>query len=213
MKTYKNFLLSEVININGDAPYNKKSATRDILIVNIQPAYENRIKFKMEEFTRWMSHFKPNGVNKIHYFYNGEKIEDDIVNMPKWFEEKGLVEGIYVEPYNIAQIHEYFDDLLKTNYNHDDFITVIKFLIKNNYDEVRDSNPEELDKLMINEKFKEELIEGKHKIFVPYDLIDKLKEMHQPYIVGGLKHSAMEIIRILFESINKEYLITDKWIF
>ena len=204
MKIFKEFLMKEAEAVMGN---------RDIIIMNIQPAYENRIKFKMAEFINWIKSATNNKFKTTYFFYNGEKTEDNILAITKWYEEQGMIEGIPVEPYNIAQIHEYFDNLLKTNYNHEEFITVIKFLMSKNYDEVRDSNPDELQTLMISDEFKQELIQGKHKIFVPYDLLDKLKKINDPFICGGLKHSSVEIIRILLEVIGKKYSISDKWAF
>lgn len=189
----------------------------DLIIINIQPDIKNRIYFDLKKFGEWV---KGNSFNKIFFFYNGDSNQEPLAQIGKWYTEYlgiDLEQDLDVKQGNsnvqdIFELKEYFDKILDTNYKDEDIITLGKYMLHKNYDKIENMMPEDIESLDINPEFKTELIEGKHKLYIPYDTLNILKSIKNTVIlVGGLNHSSLRIFKILCEIAKVEYQIEENW--
>ena len=188
---------------------------RDLFIVNIQPAMENRIYFDLEDYSKWIK-ANSEDFKRVFYFYNGESNEDNsetISELRKWVPEKlGLNRKYYVQ--NITELKKYFDGILESDYLDEDIITLGKYMLHKNYDKITNTmSPDEIDSMEISEEFKEDLKNKKFKFKIPYQFIESFKTMNNPYVCGGLDHSTLRMFRILLGITNTDYTQSHKWVF
>lgn len=192
--------------------------TRDLFIVNIQPSMENRIYFDLNEFGLWLKN-NGNDFRTIFFFYDGDShTEEENVDNPAkisgWYEKTLQIEdGFRSVPFRINNLKEYFDKLLDSNYVDDDIIKVYKYMLSNNFDKIQNLMPDDIESLEINEEFKQNLLDNKFDLTMPYDILKVFKTSQNPFIVGGLKHSSIRMFEILLKTTNTKYSISNKWIY
>lgn len=191
---------------------------RDLFIINVQPAMENRIYFDLKEFGAWLKG-NGNSFRTIFFFYDGdthsdEKEAENPMKISEWYEKTLQIEDGFVSvPFRINNLREYFGKLLESNYTDEDIIKVFKYMLSKNFDKVQNMMPEDIQSLEINEEFKQNLLDNKFDLIMPYDLLKVFKTSKNPFIVGGLNHSSLRMFKILLETTNTTYSISNKWVY
>ena len=187
---------------------------RDLVMLNIQPSMENRIKFNIGSFGEWLDRVGDE-FNSIYFFYNGkigDLKNDTDRDISKWYESTvGIQDGIISIAQEISELHSYFDGLLDSNYKDEDIVVLFKYMISKNYDKFVNLSPDEIYEINVSDKFKEDLLDEKYKIAVPHDLINTISKLRDPLVIGGLKHETVRMFRILFSAVNKEFNIHTEW--
>lgn len=192
---------------------------RDLFIINIQPSMENRIYFNLKEFGSWLKS-NGNSFKNIFFFYDGDAHTDDEKNVDtpnnisNWYEKTLEIEDGFVSvPFKINNLKEYFGKVLDSNYTDEDIIKVYKYMLSKNFDKIQNLMPEDIESLEINEEFKQNLLDNKFDLIMPYDILKIIKKSNNPFIVGGLQHSSVRMFKILLETTNSKYSITNKWMY
>jgi len=189
---------------------------RDLLIVNIQPSMESRISFNLIDFGKWLQN---NGDDfyDIFFLYNGqvgESKHNTDVQISTWYNDRlGIIDGFTSIAQDIKELPSYFDKILDTDYSNDDIIRLGKYMTSRNYDKIDDMSKEEIINLNINEGFKEELVNGKHVMNIPYDFLKLIKSLKNPVVIGGLGHESMRMLDIIFAIVNKNMDKNKDWCF
>lgn len=204
MKTFKEYLQLLKENYAGN----------DLVIINIQPALNNRIYFDKVEFGKWYKANKDD-FKDVYYYYNGDSASDNLNHVKQWVNRELEIDESWDNNHamDISELEAHFDGLLESNYADIDIINVGKHILANNADKITYLKGDVIQNLFINDTFKDELIKGKYKFTLPYNLIEDLKEMTQPFLVGGLNNKSIRMFRIILEIINKNYTILDEWVF
>lgn len=184
--------------------------TQDLIIVDIQPAYQDYIHFQLSDFCRYLNkNYKK--FNKIYFLYNGEEFGLDSWNtISDWYSKYGLNQ-VKVRGDSFEKNYGFFRDAME-KYDTEDIITLIRYMIQNNIRDYRDLDKDEISKINIPENFKSDLQEENISVYIP-DVADLIKYAKNPILVGGGENECLAEIEILLSALNINYTKNRDFIF
>ena len=189
--------------------YLKESASEDLVIVDIQPAYKKSIHFSISKFCDFLIE---SDYRKVLYLYNGPDLgldsEDDVMN---WLIEDGLdydEEKIDNLPNMnwFEKGYAFFRNMMDVGYDEEDIIKTIKKMLSEKVNDSRDL--EDGDWKSINV----EPIPSGDCIFIP-DVLDVLENYNNIVLVGGGKNECLKEVEICLKVLGKPYKTLDKWVY
>ena len=191
----------------------------DLIVVDIQPAYEKGFTFDIGDFIDYLDTYSGN----VLYLYVGESLGFDD-NIPQWLMEKAVEHFDYDEEkfesfYAKINRFEYFDkgyaffrDLMDEGYS-DDVIPIVKEMIEQDVNDARDLNFDVLrGKELVEEELIEKLEEGLFFVGIP-DLIDIVRGWGNTTVVGGGQHECLAEVLLLLDIIGESYTLNHRFIY
>jgi len=180
----------------------EKKYSKDLIVVDIQPAYESSFRYFTSKFVDYLN---DNEFTNIIYLYNGPDMgyesESDIIS---WLYENGVEEDILDQMTFFEKGYGFFRSAMDSDILEDEIIRVLQFMIKNNYNDARDINPDEWDEL--DAESMQELVDSGDIIYLPDDyLIKMMSRSKTPILIGGGQYECLAEIEILMQTINKKY--------
>jgi len=202
-----------------NACFKRVSNGNDLIVVDIQPAYEKDLTFDIGDFIDYLDTYSGN----VLYLYVGESLGFDD-NIPEWLMEKAEEHFDYDEKrlesfYNKINRFEYFDkgyaffrDLMDEGYS-DDVIPVVQEMLEQDVTDVRYLDFDLLkSKNLIDEELLEQLEAENLTIFIP-DLIDIVRGWGNTTIVGGGQHECLAEVVLLLDIIGESYTFNHRFIY
>lgn len=199
--------------------YLNEKRSRSIIVVDVQPMYENDIDFDMEDFTEFLYKNK-----NILYFYNGpetvgedrkEDVVDWLMENIEFDDEYGEVdEDLYHkltrETKWVDKGYGFFRGWMDQGVDETTIKNAIKFMANKKVYDSRDIEEEEwienfpkLDGIYFEDPL----------IFPPEIRIDKLKKWSGSYLVGGGKNECLAEVKMVMDAFNIRYKIVNKFIY
>lgn len=188
------------------------------IIVDIQPEYQQGIRFNLNEFTTYLTKLISSN-KKVLYYYNGKDTvgtssKEDIIN---WL----------VETYNFKNYEEEYEEIYLTLHRNiiwidkgygflrnfmdsgiDDatIIRIIRYMAINRINNSSQIDNENLLKLT-NEDLRH------NEINLPPFRIDLLKQFSGSYIMGGGINECLKEIQLIMNAFNIKYTTFQKFVF
>lgn len=191
---FKNFYLIE-------------STKNELVVVDVQPAYKNYIKFNIESF---INYIKQQDYSRILYLFNGPdfgfETEQEI---QEWLFEKVEYDDDLCEFIGTFKFYEknygFYRDLMDSDYDEADIIKLIKYMNDKKETDSRDLEDSEWEKLKIENP-------APNHIYIP-DVIDILKGHNNIHLCGGGKKECLKEVEICLKVLGKDYKLLDKWVY
>lgn len=177
---------------------------KNLLCVDIQPAYENFINFNIYEWVKFLNQQK----NRILFLYNGPDLgyedEDEIKN---WLIDRGLKENKLDNIIFFEKGYAFFRDWLDTHGYNSSFQELFNYMIANNINDSRDVPEEDF-----NDEIKSFLETG-NSIYIP-EVLKIIKDFANSYSVcGGGENQCLLEVKIILDTLHKKYSMLNKFIY
>lgn len=191
-----------------------ESKTGDLLVVDVQPEYEEYISFSLISFSEYVQN---NNFSSVNFLYNGNftigMVEER--EYKRWLIEKGF------EPHFLEIEVNFFDKgyaFFRSCMNHsenvrEDLVKFVRFMWKNKIRDSRDI-PNELWSKIDQKEIKDILKDSSEVLFIP-DLMDYLVRNVGSNIelVGGGRRECLKEVEIALRALNKSYNLNEEWIY
>ena len=175
-----------------------------LVIVDVQPAYENYIDFDINNMFKYISHF-----DNILWLYNGESVgyDDDL---EYWLDS----EYDFYETDNITffkKEYGYFRNLIDAHIDEEIITKIGKYMLDHDFYDSRDLSDKDFEKLDLDDKVIEILqFDG---IWFNNSLIEELKDLNSITLIGGGQDECLKEIEIYCNILNINYSLNTKFIY
>lgn len=181
--------------------YITEKASKNIIVVDIQPEYEHVFKFH-EEFTEFLN----TQSKQILYFYNGTESglsNDDKRSISYWLLEHGLEESKLRDITWVDKGYGFFRCLMDENIDNNLIIKMIRHMFKRKVWDSRDIEMEEWEQVLGPESEDARwILEGGDNIYIPDIDINTLRKFSGGYIVGGGRRECFNEVKLLMSAFN-----------
>lgn len=194
---FKNFLL-------------KESSNETLIVVDIQPEYQNGFTFDIEEFTEFLNE-NVLKYKDVYLLYNGADTLGMISEQEYflWLIENGLEEETLDDIIFLDKGYAFFRACMDTGVT-DCLAELISWMYKNKITDSRDIDDEHWDK--INQKYGKDYCEeirdflsGGDMVNIP-DLMDELVNINNKIVItGGAEGECLEEVTIALDALDKKY--------
>lgn len=186
---------------------------QDLMIVDVQPAYESYIKFNISDFVQWLN---STNYNQIYFLFNGEAqgYADNWDAVKTWYKEHGLKNKILVKTKDLEKEYGFFRDLMDEAYEDDEIIPLVQYLIKHpEFNNAQQLDFDDLFDLTQNSELAKEISRGGLDLWIP-PIADTFQKITNPIeLVGGSKKQCLAEIALLLKVLNKPFTINKNWIY
>lgn len=181
--------------------YITEKASKNVIVVDIQPEYEHAFKFHYE-FTEFLN----TQSKQILYFYNGTDSglsNDDEREMKYWLLSHGLEESKLNDITFVDKGYGFFRCLMDYNIDNNLIIKMIRYMFKKKVWDSRDIEMEEWEKVLGPEsEYARWILNGGDHICIPDIGIKTLKKFSGGYIVGGGRKEFFYEVKLLMSAFN-----------
>lgn len=188
---------------------------KNLLVVDIQPAYKDVIYFSIPEFIEFLTQ---RSWNSVTYLYNGESCgysdfydaEEGVVSWLNEYSDDEELDHLnnYDKGYGFFRdIMDYADD--------EDIIKLGRWMIQHGQDYTGDLTnlPDLVDELELSDEVVTKLFINEISFYIPEDLKDFLDKADNYCLVGGGENECLAEIKLLLEMMGKNYEIEESFIF
>lgn len=188
----------------------KDFSNKTLVIVDIQPAYESAINF-MDNFVEFLNENNDN-FNHILFLYNGEDFGmESFGEISDWYSQYGLEEVVIDYAESFEKNYAFFRSAMDSGYDTDEIVIVAKYMYKNDISDSRELSDNELNVLDISDELVS-FLKSDDAISIP-DVIDILKDIDSPLLVGGSTNECLEEVRMLFDILDISYEEYSKFVY
>lgn len=192
--------------------YITEKASKNMIIVDIQPEYEHVFKFKMWEFTDFLN----TQAKDILYFYNGEGTgfsSDSDQSMKNWLFENDLDTPTMRKIQFVDKGYGFFRSLMDEGVDKGLIIKAIRHMFKKKVWDSRDIDIEEWENVLDGDVTAIRMLEGGDMISIPDINLSTLKKFSGAYIMGGGKNECLAEVELLMSAFNIRATQVRKYIY
>jgi len=191
---------------------NESVYTRPLVIVDIQPAYQQYFAFSMDELVEFLNRHK----GKKLMYVNAEETyttEDTIDDIKFWWYENGLNEDIISSAIFYDKGYGNLREAIDSGAADADIIAVIREMFRQGVNDSRmlfqgDEEKQE-------EVFGEDNIEWIQNGISIMDLhrYDLLKQLSPFYMIGGGKNECLKEVMLMLSALNIKYKLINRFVY
>lgn len=182
--------------------YLVEKASKNCIVVDIQPMYESAQGFKTWEFTEFLN----TQTKDVLYFYNGPDTVgvDSEQDIKYWLLENELEESKLKDIKFVDKGYGFFRSLMDEGVDKAIIIRMIRHMFKLKQWDSRDIEPEDWREFLGDEDYEtiEWLVQGGDMIYIPDIEIKMLRKASGGYIVGGGRHECFNEVKLLMSAFN-----------
>ena len=192
----------------------RESSSGVDVMVDIQPEYMSAITFLGD----WIKYLNENASSKrIIILYNGADTvggptEDEYIN---WLLENGLEEEIVYELEFFDKGYAFFRTPMDSGVDFDEILIVLKFMVENDYNDVRDITDEEWVHLKNEhnlDNIHENIIDNDGGLYIP-DVMEYLDQLNNITLMGGGVDECLAEIELVLQLLDKPYHLNKRFIY
>jgi hypothetical protein len=184
----------------------KVASGRDLVVVDIQPEYENAISFPISQFTNYLNRTP---FNKIFYTFNGPDLGfKNWSEVSYWLIENGLDESKLdeIEPFDKG--YAFFRSFMDLGMDEANLLRLLKYMHDNKIYDSRDVDEEIWASLNLDWDWDP----NGDAVFIP-DVLFKLDRYKNPLICGGGRDECLREVELCFRILNKPYQLLTEFIY
>ncbi len=193
--------------------YITEKASKNTIVVDIQPMYEQWIPFKIYDFVEFLNEQTKN----VMYYYNGPNTvgEDSERDIKEWLMENGLEESKLNDITFFDKGYAFFRSFMDEGIDAHTLIKMIRHMYKKREWDSRDIENEEWQKVLGKDYTDdvENLLDGGDMINAPDIDINQLRKHSGGYICGGGKRECLAEVQLLMSAFNVKATEVRKYIY
>lgn len=212
----ENFLKEQIRNRIYEKSEINISTNADMIIVDIQPEYENYFSFNIYNFFEFINK-NYNGMKSLTFLYNGAftlgMVEEN--EFKYWMIENGLDEDIAYNATYFDKGYAFFRYCMDSDIEDDDVVKLVKFMVKHDINDSRDMNEDMWSLYMkeysINQSEVRELLEYSDDMINIPDLMDFISKYNNIILCGGGINECLKEVEIALMALDKQYKVLTKY--
>jgi hypothetical protein len=184
---------------------------KDLVIIDIQPEYENVFSFDISEFTAFLNE-NINNFSSVTILYNGYDTLGMIneYDYKEWLLENGLEEENLNGITFYDKGYAFFRYCMDSDIDHDLTTALVKWMYNNNINDSRDIDSDIWDTIEqelegVSTQDIRSLLENSGDMINIPDLMDELKHLNNIVITGGGLEECLKEVEIALNALEKEY--------
>tara|TARA_R110002153_G_scaffold63663_1_gene170711 strand:- start:660 stop:1262 length:603 start_codon:yes stop_codon:yes gene_type:complete len=185
--------------------------SNSLIIVDVQPSYINNIDFSVSDMLEFADNY-----SSILVLYNGPDLgldsEQEVVDF--YLEELDYnddADGLLSKMKFFDKGYGFFRDYIDTCViDHEEIINLVKYMIKNNIDDVRDLSSKDFENLSIVDITPSTAED--YPLHIP-ELADILPSWYDSDMIGGAENECMEEVDILAKALGIKLNKVKKFIY
>lgn len=191
--------------------YENMTSNKTLIVVDIQPEYENYMKFKPYQFTQWLNE-NSSEYNRIVFLFNGPDLgfpsEHEYIG---WLLENDLNEELLNEIQFYDKGYNFFRNAIDAGLDTIEIVKLIKYMIDNNINDSRDIK--QWQTLNLDPSVIETLEDNEDSINIP-DVLHYLTDIPGDlYICGGGKNECLLEVELCLQAKDRNYTKLNQWIY
>lgn len=195
------------LNFDEYVTYLFETTGKELVVVDIQPAYKKHIHFNIESF---INSIQKDGYSKILYLFNGPEFGFETEQeLKEWlYEEVDYDEDLceFIQTFKFYEKnYGFYRDLMDSDYDVDDIVKLIKYMVSKKENDSRDLDDADWEKLNIENP-------DPNRIYIP-DVVDILKNHNNIHLCGGGKNECLKEVEICLKVLGKDYTMLNKWVY
>lgn len=179
-----------------------EKASKNTIVVDIQPMYEKWINFKMYDFIDFLN----TQTKDILYFYNGPETvgEDSQRDLEYWLLENGLDKDKFGNIEFVDKGYGFFRNMMDEGIEASVIIKMVRHMFQVKKYDSRDIEEDEWLSVLGEDTYEEVegILNGGDMINIPDIDIRTLKKYSGGYIVGGGKNECLAEVQLLMSAFN-----------
>lgn len=190
---------------------------KNLVIVDIQPEYNDYIPFSIENFSNWLNKNYEN-FNKVLFLFNGPDLGMISEQELKfWYSENGMSEEIIDESDFFDKGDAFFRYCMDEGIDEDDIVILVKFMIESDVYDSRDITEldlwDEFEKKYNNKELRELLEYSSDLINIP-DVMEVLKKYgNNIAIIGGGANECLKEVEIALKANGQNFVRLAEWVY
>jgi hypothetical protein len=189
--------------------------SKNLIVVDIQPAYEKNFGFKSYEFAEFINK-EYDKFNSVLFLFNGPDLGfPDKNEYEQWLLEIGIESNIIDESYFFDKGYAFFRFPMDEGIDTDQIVNLLKFMKSNKINDSRDMTTEKWIEFIEKYGSKDirELMEHSGDMINLPDLMNELKDINNIVLCGGGIDECLKEVEIALMVLDKDYEIYDEFTF
>ena len=188
-----------------------ENRTKDVIVVDVQPMYQDGIYFDIAEFGEFLLSNR-----RILYFYNGpdtvgDDTKDDIITMfYNEIKSEELLNKLESDTLWIDKGYGFFRNWMDTGADVGFIQRAIRYMVSKGFNDSRDISDEEWQSVFPDDW--EESFEI-DPLYMPDISMGELKTWSGSYLTGGGRDECLKEVQILMNTFNIKYTLVSKFIY
>lgn len=210
-------MLMETISKGFDTIFESGYVGKELIVVDIQPAYAPYFRFKPYAFTAFLNeHYTE--FSKITLLYNGPDLglesESDYI---EWLVDNNLSDEALDKIRFFEKGYNFFRNAMDQGIDHDEIVRLLSYMAKNDINDSRDLDDDlwnaYLQSFPADADIVDFLRDNEDAIFIP-DLIDELDDVSSNVLVmGGGKDECLAEVLIALKYLGKAYKLIPEFVY
>lgn len=196
-----------------------EGVTSDIVVVDVQPAYQNFHKFLTPKLVQFLNE----STGDVIYFFNGEDvgINDKIPEMQEFLIENGIDEDRLDEIRFAEKGYAWLRGWMDTGVDEDTIVKTVSYMLMHNVNDSRDLTDDDYGKILGNDQSAiDDLMGNSDNIYIPEFHLDGtrwvspqeiFRLVRTPMLVGGGMDECLAEIRLLMQALKIKFKVNNKY--
>lgn len=188
--------------------------TNNVLIsVDIQPEYENYMRFKPYSFMSWLE-TNSEKYSKIVFLFNGPELGFQSENEYKmWLLENEMSEDLLEQIDFFDKGYAFFRNAMDAGLDEGEILKLINYMYKNNINDSREIEDEVWSQIGLDASTIEHMNKNEDALFIP-DVMNYLSKITGNIsLVGGGKNECLREVEFCLKVLNKPYTLINEWVY
>lgn len=212
MKTFKKHLIETEL---GFKQYIISESSNNLIVIDVQPEYEEYIPFSIHTFTQWLN---DSNFSNITFLYNGYDTLGMVSegDLQMWYMENGLDEDIIYNSRWYDKGYAFFRYCMDIGIDEDDIVSLVRYMKDNNINDSRDIDSEVWDSFVEEYSLEDvrELMEHADDMISIPDVMDYLETLGNDFvIVGGGANECLKEIEIALKANGQRFNRISEWVY
>lgn len=188
--------------------------TNNVLIsVDIQPEYENYMRFKPYSFISWLE-ANSEKYSKIVFLFNGPELgfqSEDEYKM--WLMENEMSEDLIDQIDFFDKGYAFFRNAMDAGLDEGEILKLINYMYKNNINDSREIEDEIWSQIGLDVSTIEHMNKNEDALSIP-DVMNYLSKITGNIsLVGGGKNECLREVEFCLKVLNKPYTLINEWVY
>lgn len=188
--------------------------TNNVLIsIDIQPEYENYMRFKPYSFISWLE-ANSEKYSKIVFLFNGPELgfqSEDEYKM--WLIENEMSEDLLEQIEFFDKGYAFFRNAMDAGLDEGEILKLINYMYKNNINDSREIEDEVWAQIGLDAATIEHMNKNEDALFIP-DVMNYLSKITGNIsLVGGGKNECLREVEFCLKVLNKPYTLINEWVY
>jgi len=193
----------------------KEERGKTLVVVDIQPEYEDSFDFELYEFLNWVNQ-KYDEFDEVVILFNGPDLGFlDKNELISYYIDNGLEENYAFQSTYFDKGYAFFRNCMDEGVDEEEIVKVVKYMYQNGINDSRDID-EEMWNVIVDElgteEAKEYLLDNEDMINIP-DLMDFLKDYDNIILTGGHHEQCLKEVEIALDALEKNYVQYSKYVY